>query len=84
MQKNLKFLGENMGDYCFDPGTGNTIFFFFFKQILSLFFIILFWLHWAAHGILVPRPGIKPMLPADDEQSLNQWTAREVPRNTIY
>ena len=45
MQKNLKFLGENMGDYCFDPGTGNTIFFFFFKQRLSLFFIILFWLH---------------------------------------
>ena len=43
MQKILNFLGENMGDYCFDPGTGNTI--FFFKQRLSLFFIILFWLH---------------------------------------
>lgn len=29
MQKTLNFLGENMGDYCFDPGTGNAIFFFF-------------------------------------------------------
>ena len=71
MQKTLNFLGENMGDYCFDPGTGNTIF-FFFKQRLSLFFIISFWLHWAAHGILVPQPGMKPMLPEDDEHSLNQ------------
>ena len=31
-----------------------------------------------AHGILVPRPGIKPMPPAVESQSLSPWTAREV------
>ena len=30
-------------------------------------------------GILVPRPGIKPMPPALGARSLNHWTAREVP-----
>ena len=32
-----------------------------------------------AGGILVPRPGIKPVLPALEAQSLNHWTTREVP-----
>ena len=32
-----------------------------------------------ACGILVPRPGIKPIPPAVEAQSLNHWTAREVP-----
>ena len=31
-------------------------------------------------GILDPRLGIKPMLPTVKAQSLNHWTAREVPR----
>ena len=31
-------------------------------------------------GILVLRPGIKPMLPPVGTQSLNHWTTREVPR----
>ena len=35
--------------------------------------------HLAACGILVPQPGIKPVLPAVEAQSLNHWTAREVP-----
>ena len=30
-------------------------------------------------GILVPQPGIKPMPPAVEAQTLNYWTAREVP-----
>ena len=34
----------------------------------------------AACGILVPRPGIEPAPPALEAQSLNHWTAREVPR----
>ena len=34
-----------------------------------------------ACGILVPRPGIKPMSPALEAQSLNHWTTREVPVN---
>ena len=29
-------------------------------------------------GILVPQPGIKPVAPAWDAQSLNHWTARKV------
>ena len=37
-----------------------------------------------ACGILVPRPGIKPMPPAVDAWSLNHWTAREVPRNFFF
>ena len=30
-------------------------------------------------GILIPRPGIEPELPALEKQSLNHWTTREVP-----
>ena len=32
-----------------------------------------------ACGILVPQPGIEPTPPAVEAQSLNHWTAREVP-----
>ena len=32
-----------------------------------------------ASGILVPQPGIEPMPPEVEAQSLNHWTAREVP-----
>ena len=46
---------------------------FFFFLSLSL------WLPWAACGIFVPQPGIEPMSPALEAQSLNHWTAREVP-----
>ena len=35
--------------------------------------------HWAACKILVPQPGIEPLPPAVEAQSLNHWTAREVP-----
>ena len=41
--------------------------------------IYLFWLPRVACGILVPRPGIEPVPPAMEVQSLNHWTAREVP-----
>ena len=43
---------------------------------LSLFF---FWPRSPACGILVPWPGIKPVPPAVEAQSPNQWTASEVP-----
>ena len=33
----------------------------------------------SAFGILDPQPGIKPVAPAVEAQSLNHWTAREVP-----
>ena len=42
-------------------------------------FFFNFWLHHVACGILVPRPGIKPAPPALETQSLNHWTARDVP-----
>ena len=32
-----------------------------------------------ARGLLVPQPGIEPMLLELEAQSLNYWTAREVP-----
>ena len=34
----------------------------------------------AACGIWVPQPGIKPMHPALEVQSLNHWTTREIAR----
>ena len=42
-------------------------------------FIHLFGRTAPACGILVPRPGIEPTPPALEAQSLNHWTAREVP-----
>ena len=36
----------------------------------------------AACGILVPRPGIKPVPPAVEVESPNRWTAREFPKHT--
>ena len=41
-------------------------------------FILSFWLPHVACGILVPWPGIEPMPPALEAQSLNHLTAREV------
>ena len=46
---------------------------------LGYLFFTLFWPHYAAYGILVPQARIEPMPPALEAQSLNHWTAREVP-----
>ena len=43
------------------------------------YLFIYFWMCVSADGILVPQQGIKPVSPAVKEQSLNHWTAREVP-----
>ena len=45
----------------------------------TLFFFFFFFFGHMACRILVPRPGIKPLPPALEAQSLNHWTAREVP-----
>ena len=37
-------------------------------------------LHQAAHGILAPRPGIKPGPSAVKVQNPNHWTAKEFPK----
>ena len=39
----------------------------------------MFWLHCAAHGILVPQPGVEPTPPAVEAQCPNHWTTREDP-----
>ena len=38
----------------------------------------------AACGILVPQPGIEPVPPALEAQSLNHWSTREVPGAPFY
>ena len=50
------------------------------------FFKIFFFGHvfLVACGILVPQPGMEPMPPAVEAWSLNQWTAREVPKNNFW
>ena len=47
---------------------------------ITIVFVCLFFRpHHAACGILVPRPGIEPVLPAVEVWSPNYWTVREVP-----
>ena len=58
--------------YC---GQNSLVFFSFTVTKMYLFFL---WLHNVAFRILVPRPRIKPMLPALGTWSLNHWTIREV------
>ena len=41
--------------------------------------IVLLAVWWEACGILAPRPGMEPVPPAVEAQSLNHWTTREVP-----
>ena len=50
-----------------------------FMGVLGGFFSLFFLLHLVSYGIFVPRPGIEPVPPAEGMQSLNHWTAREVP-----
>ena len=50
---------------------------FLFLLFIYLF-IYLFLLHPVALMILAPQPGIEPMPPAVEVQSLNHWTTREV------
>ena len=49
-----------------------------FIYLLLFFTFLKFWLHCVACEVLVPWPGIKPVFPALEAQSLNHWTAREV------
>ena len=54
--------------------------FFFYKafKILILFGHLCFWPHCTACWILVPQPGIEPMPPALEGQSLTHWTTRKI------
>ena len=46
--------------------------------VLNYLFMYLFWQHYPACGILVPRSGIKAGSLSVESQSLNHWTTREV------
>ena len=48
----------------------------------SIFFLSFFF-RYAACGIFVPQPGIEPTSLLLEAQSLNHWTAREVPDGSI-
>ena len=50
-----------------------------FKKKKEFVDISLFFFFWPHSENLVPQPEIEPVLPAVEAQSLNHWTAREVP-----
>ena len=80
----MQYLSQNV---CIFPSFFEQ---YFFKTVLQeagfcllLFFnlfYLFFWPRHAACGILVPRPGIKPVCPLQWKCGVfNHWTAREVP-----
>ena len=44
------------------------------SALYLFFYLFFFWLHPAACGILVPRPGVDPGPPGAEARSLNHWT----------
>ena len=54
-----------------------------YMYVCVCMYIYIFWPHRVACGILVPRPGIKPIPPALGAWSPNHWTTREVPMKYI-
>ena len=52
---------------------------FFYQNLKRNHLFIYFWPHLAECGILVPWPGLEPVPPAVEAQSLNHWTARDAP-----
>ena len=46
--------------------------------------VFCFWPHRASGRFLVPQQGIEPVPPALGAQSLNHWTAREVPEGFFF
>ena len=49
------------------------------RKVFLVPFYFTFWLRQVACGILVPRPGIRPVPTALGAWCPNLWTAREVP-----
>ena len=67
---------------CFPSWSGQTYQLRFMLEWRSFmyFFFLSLWQHYIPYGLLVPQRGIKITSPALEVQSLNHWTAREVPR----
>ena len=64
------------------PGIHFILFYFIFilfYYFILFYFILCFRPRHMACGILVPRPGIKPVPPALGAWSHNHWTTRDVP-----
>ena len=61
-----------------------VVFFFFLRTFLPFYcslYLLIFWPHRAACGIVVPPPGMEPGPPALGARRPNHWTgAREAPR----
>ena len=83
-----KTLAEERQGSCllqFISKDGPHLFYFlsFFPSLslcfFSFFFLFFFLSHCGACRILVPKPGIEPLPPAVEAQSLNHWIIREVP-----
>ena len=78
---------NNLKNYRDNPKTINKIAISTYLTIIKYLFmylciyLFLFFGHTAC-GILVPWPGIEPVPPVVEVQSLNYWAAREVPKNT--
>ena len=60
---------------------GNRPDFYFFLSFKKL---LISWPCHVACGILVTQPGIEPMPPEVEGQSLNRWTTMEVPGPDFY
>ena len=60
--------------------SGKYLLFYF----ILFYFILFFWPHCMACRILIPRPGIEPASPALGVQSLNHWTAKEIPGKYLF
>ena len=46
-------------------------------------FFFPFFYHTMGMGILIPQPGMEPVIPAWEMQTLNHWTTREVPKSKL-
>ena len=51
----------------------------YFNSFKKTYLFIYLFSHHMACGILFPQPGIKPVPPAVEGQSLNHWTTRDFP-----
>ena len=60
------------------------LFFFFVKKILTSVYFYASWPLQVVCGILVPRPGIKPLPLAMEVHILNSWTTRETSLNYFF
>ena len=88
------FLYENPCPHIFFQNLGlkltlsTDMFIYLFIFLYFIIFLILksffFGLHHAAFGILVPQPGIESITPAEEIQSLNHWTTRQVPMINFF